>query len=147
MNGRPVRVPVDHALHPVGFHFLHHLIRGDVHDELFLALVLGHADFPQLARHLLTFRQRPLENHLLPLRVAHVGAELLVFHVGGAQAVAVHKQSGRAVQIHHGRIVEQGGADSAAVFVADQEIPVPVHQEQFCTGIADCPQGLRYLFL
>lgn len=89
-----------------------------------LRLFLCHAAFAHLARDGLAGRQRLGQELRLPLRVAHHGAELLVFHVVGAELVAVRQQEFAAVGAQHDRFGQQAGARGLGQAFAHQEVAV-----------------------
>ena len=70
------------------------------------------------------------EKVLLPGRAAEHLAHFHVFHIAGAEAVAVHQQYWLVSQGNHGRVIQQSGAGLCAEGLSQQEIAVAVHEKQ-----------------
>ena len=145
MDGGAVGVAVDQVADAGVFHDAHHFRRGHVHDVFRLVGVVALALHAHALGEGAAFFQGFGEHALLPLGVAGHGAELLVGVVFGAQAVAVHQQGAGAVQVGHGAFVQQHAAAVVGELVAEQKVPVAVHEEQLGPGVGKAPEGVDRL--
>ena len=128
MARRAVGVAMDHARIAELPKRLDDRIAIHVHDLRRLLLHLPLTLFTHLLDDRFPHRQRLRQEIPLPRRIADLGAERLVLQVVGAQCVAVHEQRRGAVQVYHGGVLVQRCAGEAGELVANQKIPIAVHE-------------------
>ena len=134
VDRRAVGVTVDQGVDAEAAQGLFHGGRRGVGDRLHGAGVLhltlaGQAGSTGLLGERQAGLQRLREHVRTPVGIADLGADLLVFHVVGAQQIAVHQQHRLAVQLDHGGIRQQAHACFGGVVPAEHEVAVAVHEE------------------
>ncbi|MCY1238756.1 hypothetical protein D9M72_515130 [compost metagenome] len=96
---------------------------------------------PQLAGDRQTRAQRQRQEHALHPALAGPAAEAVIAFVVDAQHVAVAQHHALAGTVDHGGVGQQAGTGRAGEALAQQEVPVAVHQVHGHAARGQCAQG------
>ena len=140
MPGGPVCMAVNQDATIMGSERLLDLARRYIHDLVRLGLLrdcglLLHSEGDGPA-----FRERPLQELALHLRVTHARAESLIGNIVGAQGVSVHQQRAPSEQLDDDRIIQQHHAGCSGEAFPNEKITIAVHQKDPATAVRDLAQ-------
>lgn len=116
--------------------------RVHVHDAFLLAGFFLFTALTQCRDLCFTHIERLLEKFLLPGGVANLAAESLVGSIIGTERIAMAQQCALPMQDEEGRVGQQLEPGCVSKCLADQEIPVAMHEVELCAVIGQRSQCL-----